>query len=210
MKLMGTRMNKQIIYRLISLYLSARCISLMMHLLNLLPIGSSLLPERAKKMHEQVKVIHSHLSSQKLLHHCQCGVFNVCCRNLATIYEHAYTAQHEKACKIIQKLGRRYICKWRMKLILMKKAQLRRDVCTDFYERNVLRKIWAKVDHAFSIYRESREPPEMAIEENLRRKYDYYYNLQGAFQVGLIYHTSPKSCLLTPINHLYPISIYVY
>ena len=69
-----------------------------------------------------------------------------------------------------------------MRLIVKKKNQLRRDICAEYYEKNVLAKIWAKIDHAFSVYRESREPTDMALEESLRKKYDYYYNLQGALQ----------------------------
>jgi hypothetical protein len=46
----------------------------------------------------------------------------------------------------------------------------------------VLGKIWDKIEKAHALYRETREPLEMVIEDSLRHKYDYNRNLQGALQ----------------------------
>ena len=69
-----------------------------------------------------------------------------------------------------------------MKILLLNRKNLRQDVCEKYWNKFVLDVIWKKVVRAHSSFREARELRAIEIEDNLRKKYDYYKNLQGALQ----------------------------
>jgi alpha-tubulin suppressor-like RCC1 family protein len=72
-------------------------------------------------------------------------------------------------------IGRKNIQKLRRDLM-----DLRRIVCTRYWNKTILEPIWDKLDRARARFREEREREEMEIEHDFKKKYDYLFGLQIA------------------------------
>ena len=136
-------------------------------------------------------------STENKTHHCECGIYNMKCRVLPTIKEipedsdsaskwFQNVLKEEKLREVsvvkIQVAARKYNGKKFIHNLKVKRRIMREDACTWYYEEMIIKPIFRKFENAYYLYRETRELVQMRIEENLKRKYDYMYNLQGALQ----------------------------
>lgn len=82
--------------------------------------------------------------------------------------------------KIIQRAMRKCIADSIARKMEEESHKVRKVVCQHHWEHHILNPIWQKVQNAQAEYREDRELADMAIEDDLKHKYDYYLNLQAA------------------------------
>jgi hypothetical protein len=80
--------------------------------------------------------------------------------------------------RIIQRAMRKCIADSIARKIEEESHKVRKVVCQHHWENHILSAIWMKVQNAQAEYREDRERVDMAIEDDIKHKYDYYLNLQ--------------------------------
>jgi len=121
---------------------------------------------------------------------CKCGVFNKFCRVIPVIPEGNENedpdpltppifTERDLAAIRIQRLGRRHNGRRQIQLLKMHMAELRREISTKHYFTKILEPIWQKLDRAKQKFWEQRELLLMSFEEDSKKKFDYFYGLQG-------------------------------
>ena len=84
------------------------------------------------KYQQKLQTVNAFEKSQNSSHFCQCGLFNVNCRVLPSIREEEEDQVHIDAVKVIQRIGRRYCSRRKLRIMLRHRDQLRKDVCAHY------------------------------------------------------------------------------
>ena len=127
--------------------------------------------------HEILEIKHKDMSSTSS--YCECGLRPRGCKLLPVIDEALeFTPKHRISAVIIQRAVRASITR----LVLKRKAaeykQTRYSVCVQYWNSEVLESVWLKMKTGIAQYHEELERQRMEIEEDHRRKYDYYLEQQ--------------------------------
>lgn len=117
---------------------------------------------------------------------CKCSLFNENCKLSARI-EEAFDEENEDNLSFyhdcafaIQRCARWYIGRNRIKRMTRHRKDLIYEAATDNYYKYIMKPIWLKIERAKATYNQKREMHDMQIEEDIKKKYDYKYNLQVA------------------------------
>jgi len=97
-------------------------------------------------------------------------------------YEEDGIREQRLAAESMQRLARKYLGRLQVKRMMRYVKNLRYDACELYVEKEVIGKIWGKIDEVYSEFWEERGRIQMVIEETLRKKYDYMLNMQHAIQ----------------------------
>ncbi len=87
--------------------------------------------------------------------------------------------QHQAAI-CIQRQAQWYLGRKNIQKVRKYMSDLRRIAATNVWKEQILAPIWDKLERSKSKFREGRERSEMELEEDIKRKYDYYYASQIA------------------------------
>lgn len=117
---------------------------------------------------------------------CRCGLFNSKCHLLPVVPEANMEnpddifRMREKAAISIQGLGRAYNNKKQLKRMKQYVRLLRYEVCTNHYFKYIIAPVWDKFKLAVDVHKQRREEILMSIEDDLKHKFDYNYDVQAA------------------------------
>ena len=112
---------------------------------------------------------------------CECGIQVKGCRLLPIISEAMeFTPTERIKVTVIQRAVRAFIARCVMKKLIERRKRIRYLVCANYWMTHVLEPIWVRVKTGVSKHHEALERHNMGIEEDNRRKYDYYLSQQKA------------------------------
>ena len=124
--------------------------------------------------------------------YCLCGIEESCrvlpamqeddAEYLGDDYEMPHLKEQRLAAESIQGGARKFLGRRAVGRMMRYASQLRYDACERYFEKDVLGAIFNKIETVFASFWEERIKVEMAIEETLRKKYDYMVNMQHAIQ----------------------------
>jgi alpha-tubulin suppressor-like RCC1 family protein len=90
------------------------------------------------------------------------------------------TEQILKAVRSIQTLARSFIGRAQLKRMMTYVRFVRRTACERWWDDTLAAAIWKKYQRCSDEYRREKELEDMAYEDQARRLYDFYHNLQAA------------------------------
>lgn len=124
---------------------------------------------------------------------CECSVYYPHCRLLPPISEYNpidesdgdrfvgnCTERELKAVRSIQGLARSYIGFVQIKRMKKYVRKIRRIACETYWHEVILPRVHETFESTYEKYRKERENMEMKLEDESRKMYDFYYNLQSA------------------------------
>lgn len=118
--------------------------------------------------------------------YCQCGVHGLCCKMLPTVMEideeepvNIALVERNGAAHCIQRIVHKYLLRKATEKMGREMRQKRLQVCEQYWEKSILEPIWRKISVAMTVFRQEAEGNDMEIEDDNKRKYDYYLNLQN-------------------------------
>ena len=110
---------------------------------------------------------------------CECGIQLKGCRLLPIISEGLEFSPEERTkVTVIQRAVRAFIARRVMKTMVERRRRIRYLVCANYWTSQVLEPIWSRVKTGVARHHEALERHNMGIEEDNRRKYDYYLGQQ--------------------------------
>jgi len=92
--------------------------------------------------------------------------------------------RRQQAAIRIQRQAQWYIGRQNIKKLRRDMGDLRRVACTTYWKEKIMSPIWEKLSRAKGKFREGRERMEMEMEEDLKKKYDYFFAMQFAVSAG--------------------------